>query len=63
MKMSYKEIGDMIKKLRAGESVPCPECKSGVVSSTAGSKHNFHCNKCKYTVNIDQNDYFLYLKP
>lgn len=53
MEKNYKEIGNRIKKLRSGKSIPCPECKDGMVSGINGSKYNFACNKCSYRINID----------
>ena len=49
--MTRKEIGDMIRKLRNGESVPCPECKEGTV--TPKDKWRSSCNKCDFMVNLD----------
>ena len=44
-----------IKLLRSGEAQPCPECRTGFVSTEYDPKisHSFHCNKCNFMINID----------
>lgn len=53
--MSPKEIGVMIRKLRKGEKVTCPECNKGVIFPVGDYKitHGFYCDKCGFKINID----------
>lgn len=46
---------EFLKRLRNGESVCCPECHEGKVSTEYDPKtsHFFSCDKCDFKVNID----------
>ena len=50
--MERKEVGDMIRKLKDGEAVPCPECNEGTV--VPKDKWHSSCDKCEFTINLDQ---------
>lgn len=54
-KVTPKEIGEMIKKLKNGEKIECPDCHKGVVTAPNDPKtsHFFKCDKCKFMINID----------
>lgn len=53
--MTPKEVGDMIKRLRNGEKVECPDCHKGIIRTPYDTKisHYFECDKCKFKINID----------
>lgn len=55
--MTPKEIGELMKKLRNGEKVECPECHAGVVTTPYDPKtsHFFKCSneKCNFMINTD----------
>lgn len=55
--MTPKEIGEMMRKLRQGEKVECPECHKGFIVTPYDPKksHYFECDnsECNYTINID----------
>lgn len=51
--MSHEEVGKMIKKLRAGETVSCPLCRKGEIIPKEKDKMHFHCNTCDFRINID----------
>ena len=55
VKMTPKEVGDMIKRLRNGEKVECPDCHKGIIRTPYDTKirHYFECDKCKFKINID----------
>lgn len=53
MEMSYKEIGNMIKKLKNGESVHCPQCEDGEIMPKRKGEVHFKCTKCNFVINID----------
>lgn len=46
---------EIIKKLRSGEKMQCPECKTGVIIPVGDCKttHGFYCTNCKFSINID----------
>lgn len=53
--MSPKEVETMMKELREGKKVACPECDKGVIHPVGDYKitHSFYCDKCKFKINID----------
>lgn len=51
--MLNKEVGVIIKKLRNGETVSCPECKSGKIMPEKKNEKHFHCSNCDFVINID----------
>lgn len=55
--MTPKEVGEMLKKLRNGEEVVCPDCQKGIIRTPYDPKisHYFECDndECKYKINID----------
>lgn len=55
--MTPKEIGEMMRKLRQGEKVECPECHKGsiVTPYDPAKTHYFECDnsECNFTINID----------
>ena len=46
---------ELIKWLRSGEAVKCPECQEGKVSTEHDPEksHFFSCDKCSFMINID----------
>lgn len=44
-----------IKLLRSGDAQPCPECRTGFVSTEYDPKtsHFFRCNECDFMITID----------
>lgn len=46
---------EIIKKLRKGEEVICPECNKGKLVTEYDYKisHNFHCTECDLEINLD----------
>lgn len=53
MEMSNKEIGNMIRKLRKGELVHCPQCEKGVIVPKKPNEIHFRCNVCDFAINLD----------
>ena len=51
--MIDKEDGKILKILRAGGTVQCPECKKGKVTHKGNNLHHFSCDKCDFKNNID----------
>ena len=53
--MTPKEIGQMIRNLREGKKVVCPECGKGIVKTEYDPKttYSFHCDKCKFAINME----------
>ena len=51
--MIDKEDGKILKILRAGGTVQCPECKKGKVRHKGNILHDFSCDKCDFKINID----------
>lgn len=53
--MTPKEIGNMLKDLRDGKEVICPECKKGIIRTFNNPKtsHSFRCSNCKFAINMD----------
>jgi hypothetical protein len=53
--MDPYEFNDMMKKLREGERVMCPLCKSGVLEPVGACEttHCFVCDNCKKKLNIN----------
>lgn len=51
--MTYKEAGEILKVLRAGGTVLCPECKKGKVTHKGNNLYHFSCDKCDFKINID----------
>jgi ssDNA-binding Zn-finger/Zn-ribbon topoisomerase 1 len=51
--MEKNTIGNIIKKLEAGETVQCPECKKGNIISKRENDTHFECNFCDFVINID----------
>lgn len=51
--MSHKEVGDMIRKLRDGEKVSCPQCGNGEIIPKEKNEIHFRCNSCDFRINID----------
>ena len=48
-------IIEFIKRLREGETLICPECGQGKVSTEYDpeTSHFFCCDKCDFMINID----------
>ena len=46
---------DLIRRLRSGEDVSCPNCKTGklVTEFNPAVTHYFHCDECEMEINID----------
>ena len=42
-------------KLRQGKEVKCPDCKKGIIRTTANpaTAHCFKCDVCGYRINFD----------
>lgn len=53
LKMSPKEIGDMLEKLKNGESVVCPECKEGKIEPKKNGTC-FWCDKCDFSIHLNR---------
>lgn len=53
MEMPNREIGDMIRKLRKGEKVRCPQCEKGTISPKKPNEIHFQCSECNFTINLD----------
>lgn len=53
--MSPKEIGEMLQRLRAGEELPCPDCKEGKIKAPYNQKDGtyFECTKCSFKINLE----------
>lgn len=52
--MSPKEIGDMLEKLKNGESVECPECKEGKIEPKEKKGNCFWCDKCDFSIHLNR---------
>lgn len=52
--MTPKEIGIMIKSLREGEEVNCPECKKGKIITPYNPRTStfFKCTNCKFKIHM-----------
>jgi hypothetical protein len=49
------DMVQLLKDLRAGKRVPCPECQKGhfIPVGDAETTHGFFCSECNNQVNID----------
>ena len=54
MGMTHKQIGDMVRTLRAGKPVPCPDCDGGVIRPKRVEDVYFRCDKCNYSVRLNR---------
>lgn len=54
MEMSNREIGDMIRKLRRGEAVHCPQCENGIISPQKSNEVHFQCTECDFMINLEK---------
>ena len=53
--MTPKEIGMMIKALRDGKEVICPECKTGKIITPYNPKTStyFNCTTCNFRIHME----------
>lgn len=53
--MIPKEIGMMIRSLREGKEVLCPECKKGKIITPYNPKTStyFKCDNCNFKIHMD----------
>lgn len=53
--MEKVSFADLIKHLRTGEKMACPECGKGEISTPHNPEtaHFFCCDKCDFMINID----------
>lgn len=53
--MTPKEIGTMIRALREGKEVICPECKKGKIITPYNSRTStcFNCTNCNFKIHME----------
>lgn len=54
MKLEGKQIGDMVRTLRAGKPVSCPECEGGIITPKRVEDVYFRCDKCSFSVHLNR---------
>lgn len=53
--MKPQEIGKMMRDLRSGKDVVCPECQKGRIRTPYNPQTSkfFKCDKCNFMINED----------
>lgn len=53
--MKPGEIGKMLRKLKEGKEVPCPECQIGKIKTPfdPNTSTYFECTKCNFKINME----------
>ena len=53
--MKPAEIGKMLRELREGKEVHCPECQVGIIKTpyNPGTSTYFECTKCNFKINME----------